>query len=401
MDLSNLKNMSSLLNASNQSVNVVEVELDKIISKPQVRAEQNFGFENQSLSQLAESIKSIGVQQPIILRKDPDANDRYIIVCGERRYRASKLAEKTTIPAIIRDDLLDDKDIMVVQITENIQREDISSIEIAAAAKQLVDLGMKVKDIAEKLGKTNSAISEYLKMLEMPPFLMNLLADGILSSSPRTCADYARLYEENPILVERYINEYIEQERQENNERERAILDRSLIKQFRAYITSETTKKNEEEPEKFEINLNSNSDPEVEQSNESEEAESDDYPDHEEREHSEAPKMAPAHQENTEHTAGIGKPSYTDQDTRTEHDLSDGLERKEAAADYADSVEADSSENGEDLPEIISSFLVEYEGRQCRFNLEKGHDNDHVMIEEENFAREVKLSELKIIKILK
>lgn len=408
MDLSNLKNMSSLLNASGQGKNVVNVELSKISSRPQVRADGNAGFEYESLQQLSDSIKAIGVQQPIILRPDPEHEGHYIIVCGERRYRASKLAETETVPAIIREDLTDDREIMIVQITENIQREDISNIEIAAAAKQLLNMGMKAIEVADKLGKPSSAISDYVRMLEMPPFLMNLLADGILSSSPRTCAEYSRLYEENPILLEKYINEYIEQEIHENNDKEKPILDRSIIKQFRHYISDETKPKSTEDSDMHtETETENTRESEVEESsyNESE------YPDKEEHEKSDTPKMFAKNQESNAPTAGVNATSsYTDRDTRVEHDLSDSVARSEEHNDYNSDDEPDSEteddtdnqESSDDSPIIIQSLLVEYEGMIYHFDLEQGHDTNHVMItDKEGVSREAMLSDLKFLKVLR
>lgn len=134
-------------------------------------------FDDKSLRELSASIKENGVFQPIILRKSLNG---YEIIAGERRFRASKLAKKKTIPAIIRD--FDEAQMMEVAILENLQREDLTPLEEAQAYDTLQkNLGLTQEEVSKRLGKSRPYIANYLRLLTLPQKTKRMLQHGKLS----------------------------------------------------------------------------------------------------------------------------------------------------------------------------------------------------------------------------
>ena len=144
------------------SSTISEIALDQITTNPnQPRRE----FDPTTLEELANSIREIGIVQPITLRQT--GPDSYQIVAGERRWRASQAAGKHTIPAYVRT--IDDEHIMEMALVENIQREDLNAIEIALAYSQLLEKeGMTQEKVAERVGKSRVAVANYLRLLKLP-----------------------------------------------------------------------------------------------------------------------------------------------------------------------------------------------------------------------------------------
>ena len=144
------------------SSTINEVPLDDIEANPnQPRRE----FDPESLQELANSIRELGIVQPITLRQLPDG--KYQIVAGERRWRASQLAGINSIPAYIRT--IDDESVMELALVENIQREDLNAIEIALAYAHLMEKeGMTQERVAERVGKSRVAVTNYLRLLKLP-----------------------------------------------------------------------------------------------------------------------------------------------------------------------------------------------------------------------------------------
>ena len=135
-------------------------------------------FEEEPLNELAQSIKIHGVIQPIIVVK---RNERYMIVSGERRFRASKIAGLKAIPAIVRD--YTDAQIAEIALIENLQREDLNPIESAKAIKELIDrFNLTQEEVAEKIGKSRSAITNTLRLLTLAKEVLNLIESGKLSA---------------------------------------------------------------------------------------------------------------------------------------------------------------------------------------------------------------------------
>lgn len=134
-------------------------------------------FDNKSLRELSDSIKENGVFQPIIVRKSVNG---YEIIAGERRYRASKLAKKKTIPAIVRK--FDESQMMEVAVLENLQREDLTPLEEAQAYEMLQkNLGLTQEEVSKRMGKSRPYIANYLRLLTLPSKTKRLLQHGDLS----------------------------------------------------------------------------------------------------------------------------------------------------------------------------------------------------------------------------
>lgn len=157
--------------------NVVEIELDAIRPNPY---QPRRTFNQKSLRELAKSIEESGVFQPIIVRQPDSKIKRYEIIAGERRFRASKLAHQTTIPAIVRN--FDDERMMEVAVLENLQREDLTPLEEAQAYQTLMDkLSLTQAQVAARLGKSRPYIANYLRLLGLPEIVKKYLQSGQLS----------------------------------------------------------------------------------------------------------------------------------------------------------------------------------------------------------------------------
>lgn len=144
------------------SSTINEIALDQIEPNPdQPRRE----FDQIALEELANSIKELGIVQPITLRQMDD--NKFQIIAGERRWRASQLAGLTAIPAYIRT--IKDENVMELALVENIQREDLNAIEIALAYEHLLEKsGMTQEKVAERVSKSRAAIANYLRLLKLP-----------------------------------------------------------------------------------------------------------------------------------------------------------------------------------------------------------------------------------------
>ena len=135
--------------------------------------------DKQLLEELASSIKENGLLQPIIVREYGEG--RYQIIAGERRFRASKIAELTEIPAVIMNK--DDRQAAEIALIENIQREDLNPIEEAMGFKALVeDYSLTQEELSERIGKSRSAIANSMRLLDLPEEILTLLAEGKLSA---------------------------------------------------------------------------------------------------------------------------------------------------------------------------------------------------------------------------
>ncbi|MGC7706010.1 ParB/RepB/Spo0J family partition protein [Staphylococcus epidermidis] len=136
-------------------------------------------FEEERLNDLASSIQQHGILQPIVLRQTVQG---YYIVVGERRFRASKLAGLTEVPAIIKE--LSDEDMMELAIIENLQREDLNAIEEAESYKKMMtDLNITQQEVARRLGKSRPYIANMLRLLQLPKNVTQMVQHGALSSA--------------------------------------------------------------------------------------------------------------------------------------------------------------------------------------------------------------------------
>ena len=144
------------------SSSIGEIEIDKIFANPN---QPRRDFNEEALQELADSIKELGVIQPITLRKMDD--DTYQIIAGERRFRASQLAGKETIPAYILK--ADDEETMEMALIENIQREDLNPLEISLAYQQLIEQhNLSQEQLSKRVGKGRATVANFLRLLRLP-----------------------------------------------------------------------------------------------------------------------------------------------------------------------------------------------------------------------------------------
>lgn len=162
-------------NADKVVGNIIELEIDAIEINP---FQPRSNFNEDSLRELASSIKELGVIQPITVRK-LDFN-KYQLISGERRLRASALVGLATIPAYIR--IADDNDSLIMALVENIQRHDLDPIEIALSYQRLIDeIQLTQEQMSERVGKKRSTIANYLRLLKLDPIIQTGIRDGFIS----------------------------------------------------------------------------------------------------------------------------------------------------------------------------------------------------------------------------
>lgn len=155
--------------------NIVEVAIEDIYPNP---TQPRTYFDEKALNELAQSIKNLGVIQPVTLRKD---GEKFEIISGERRFRASKLAGLNSIPAYIR--LVNDQELLEMALVENIQREDLDSIEIALTYQRLLDeIGMTQENLSQRVGKDRSTITNSIRLLRLSPDIQNAIRSGEISA---------------------------------------------------------------------------------------------------------------------------------------------------------------------------------------------------------------------------
>ena len=152
-----------------------EIEISKIIPNPtQPRAK----FDDEAMAELVDSIRTLGVIQPITVKRNTD--NEYVIISGERRWRASKAAGLEVVPAYIRE--VDDANLHAMALVENIQRQDLNAIEIALGLQRLVDeCGLTQDSLAEKVGKKRSTVANYMRLLRLPSEVQLALKEGLIS----------------------------------------------------------------------------------------------------------------------------------------------------------------------------------------------------------------------------
>ena len=135
-------------------------------------------FDEEALQELADSIRTLGVIQPITVRREAD--DRYVIISGERRWRASQLAGLETIPVYIRE--ADDQTLHEMALVENIQRQDLNAMEIAISLSRLMEECAITQDaVAARVGKKRSTVANYLRLLALPPEVQAALKEDLIS----------------------------------------------------------------------------------------------------------------------------------------------------------------------------------------------------------------------------
>ncbi|MBO7199171.1 MAG: ParB/RepB/Spo0J family partition protein [Alistipes sp.] len=154
---------------------MAEVAIADIVPNP---LQPRHDFDDEALQELSASIATLGVIQPITLRRRDDG--KYTIISGERRWRASQMAGLETLPAYIRE--VEDEDLHAMALVENIQRQDLNAIEIALGMQRLVEeCGLTQEAMAEKVGKKRSTVSNYMRLLGQPSEVQLALKEGVIS----------------------------------------------------------------------------------------------------------------------------------------------------------------------------------------------------------------------------
>ncbi len=154
---------------------IIEIPLDAIVTNPHQPRTQ---FDQETIEELARSIEQLGVIQPITVRKNDE--NKFDLISGERRLRASKLAKKETIPAYVR--LANDQEMLEMALVENIQRQDLDPIEISLSFQRMIDeLELTQDEMSKRVGKKRSTITNYLRLLKLDPIVQTGMRDGFIS----------------------------------------------------------------------------------------------------------------------------------------------------------------------------------------------------------------------------
>ncbi|MEO0060018.1 MAG: Stage 0 sporulation protein [Bacteroidota bacterium] len=162
-------------NADKVVGNIIELEIDAIEINP---FQPRSNFNEETLQELASSIKQLGVIQPITVRKV--SFNKFQLISGERRLRASKIAGLTVVPAYIR--IADDNESLMMALVENIQRHDLDPIEVALSYQRLIDeIQLTQEQMSEKVGKKRSTIANYLRLLKLDPIIQTGMRDGFIT----------------------------------------------------------------------------------------------------------------------------------------------------------------------------------------------------------------------------
>lgn len=172
---------NNITNTNKENSGVLEVDITKIKPNPN---QPRKNFDQDALNELAASIKVHGIVQPIVLNKQ--SNGEYLIIAGERRWRAANICGLKTVPAIIKN--YTEKQIKEISIIENLQREDLNPIEAARAIKQLMDeYGLTQETVSERIGKSRSNVANTLRLLTLYPDVLNLVESGKISAGHARC----------------------------------------------------------------------------------------------------------------------------------------------------------------------------------------------------------------------
>lgn len=157
------------------ATSTLRIPLEQIETNPK---QPRYDFDEQSMNELAHSIKMHDIIQPITISKLPSG--KYRLVSGERRYRAAKIAGLKDIPAYIRQ--ADDQQLLELALLENLQREDLNAIEIALSYKRMMDdLSFTQEQVSERMGKERSTVANYIRLLKLPPDIQVAVRNGSLS----------------------------------------------------------------------------------------------------------------------------------------------------------------------------------------------------------------------------
>ena len=167
---------SEVASSDSGPLTLLELPVSAIITNPN---QPRKGFDEEALASLTASVRELGVLQPVLVR--PSADDKYELIAGERRWRAAKRAGLPSLPAIVRE--VDDTTSLEQALVENLHRADLNALEEAAAYQQLIeDFNLTHDQVAARVGKSRAAVSNTLRLFQLPPAIQKLVADGQLSA---------------------------------------------------------------------------------------------------------------------------------------------------------------------------------------------------------------------------
>ncbi len=158
----------SLIESRATRAQIRDITVDRILPNP---AQPRLSYEEDSLLELADSIREHGVLQPILVRS---VGNQFELIAGERRWRASRMAERESIPAIVVE--FDEQTALEVSIIENLQREDVSALEEASMFRKMLDLGYSVRQLAQKIGKDKGYVENRIRLADAPPEIRELVS---------------------------------------------------------------------------------------------------------------------------------------------------------------------------------------------------------------------------------
>ena len=232
------RGLGALLDANSVIETTTEKEKDvkkiKITQIEPNKTQPRTDFDEEKIAELAESIKEYGIIQPIVVKLNK--NGFYTIIAGERRWRASRLAGLKEIPAVIKD--VSEQTEKEITLIENIQRENLNSLEEAAGIKELMDVyGLTQDDVAKKIGRSRSAVANILRLLNLPKEIQELLKEEKLTQGHAR----ALLSLENGVLAQEIAKKVVAEE--------------MSVRQLENYIASLTKEKKVKKPTKEEIEI--------------------------------------------------------------------------------------------------------------------------------------------------
>ena len=226
-----LKEPSDIVSASDKNADkivgsIVEIELDVIDVNP---FQPRTYFDEESLRELASSIKELGVIQPITVRKLE--GNKFQLVSGERRFRASKLIGNKTVPAYIR--IANDQEMLEMALVENIQRKNLDPIEVALSYQRLIDeIQLTQEALSTRVGKKRSTVTNYLRLLKLDPILQTGMRDGFISMGHGRAIINIESTEDQLKIYEKIIREKLSVRQTED-----------LVKNLKSPVTTKNKKK--------------------------------------------------------------------------------------------------------------------------------------------------------------
>ena len=226
---------------------VLEIEIDKIHPNPN---QPRKNFEQGALDELAQSIKNHGVIQPLVVNSQDDG---YMIIVGERRWRASKLAGLKTVPCIVKQ--YTEKQVKEIALIENLQREDLNPIEAARAIKLLMEeYNLTQEVVADRIGKSRSNVANLLRLLTLYPDVLTLVEKGRLSAGHARCLvvisdytaqlKYANMACDNKISVrdlEKLVKNYLNPKKNTSVKAEQSVELKELVNEMQRVFSTKVS----------------------------------------------------------------------------------------------------------------------------------------------------------------